>query len=70
MLGFRAVCDGDAEPVCRDGELAEVAWFTREQVRAAGEWGERASGPLLLPPPVSIAWKLLTDWAAEVRPGS
>jgi NAD+ diphosphatase len=69
MLGFRAVCDGDAEPVCRDGELAEVGWFTREQVQRAGGWGDRPDGPLLLPPPVSIAWKLITDWAGEVQTG-
>ena len=69
MLGFRAVCDGAVEPRCLDGELAEVAWFTRAQVRAAGGWTDAGASaeaaPLLLPPPVSIAWKLLTDWAAE-----
>ncbi len=56
----------------RDGELAEVGWFTRQQVREAGGWGDSdgpaSQRPLLLPPPVSIAWKLITDWAAEVRP--
>ena len=64
MLGFWAVCDGEAEPLCRDGELAEVAWFTREQVRAAGGWADEAAPGLLLPGEVSIAWRLITDWAA------
>ncbi len=64
MLGFWAVCDGDAEPVCRDGELAEVQWFTRDQVRAAGGWADDATPGLLLPPPVSIAHRLITEWAA------
>ena len=68
MLGFWAVTDGDAAPVCRDGELAEVAWFTREQVRVAGAWADEGVPGLLLPPPVSIAWRLITDWAdAEVQ---
>ncbi len=65
MLGFWAVCDGDAEPECLDGELAEVAWFTREQVRAAGGWADEHTPGLLLPPPVSIAWRLITDWASD-----
>ncbi|MCU1691716.1 MAG: diphosphatase [Frankiales bacterium] len=70
MLGFRAVCDGDAQPVCRDGELAEVAWFTRDEVLAAGGWSDDAVPGLLLPPPVSIAHRLITEWAAEVRTAS
>ncbi|MCW2606869.1 MAG: diphosphatase, partial [Frankiales bacterium] len=65
MLGFRAVCDGAAEPECRDGELAEVQWFTREQVLAAGGWADDSVPGLLLPPPVSIAHGLVTEWAAE-----
>ncbi len=64
MLGFRAVCDADAVPVPRDGELAEVRWFTRDQLRDAGGW---AGGPgeVLLPPAVSIAHALITEWVAE-----
>ncbi|MCW2776574.1 MAG: diphosphatase [Frankiales bacterium] len=65
MLGFWAITDPDAVPECRDGELAEVAWFTREQVRAAGGWADDAVPGLLLPPPVSIAHRLITDWASS-----
>lgn len=85
MLGFRAVCDGDASPEPRDGELAEVDWFTRDQLRAAGDTSARVPGAGLhgsradgaagdwggvqggvrLPPPVSIAHRLITDWLAE-----
>jgi NADH pyrophosphatase NudC (nudix superfamily) len=58
MLGFRAVCDGDAAPVARDGELEDVRWFTRDELRAGNG--------TLLPTPVSIAWHLITDWLDEV----
>ncbi len=64
MLGFRAVCDPDSVPERRDGELAEARWFTREELRAAGDWAG-GPGPVLLPPPVSIAHRLITEWAAE-----
>ena len=64
MLGYRAVCDPDAEPVPQDGELADAGWFTRQQLRDAGGW-EGGPGPVLLPPPVSIAYRLITEWVAE-----
>jgi NAD+ diphosphatase len=64
MLGYRAVCDVDAEPVPRDGELEDARWFTREELRAAGGW-EGGRGPVLLPPPVSIAYRLIMDWVGE-----
>ena len=64
MLGYRAVCDADAEPVPQDGELEDARWFTRTQLRDAGGWAG-GEGPVLLPPPVSIAHRLITDWVAE-----
>ncbi len=64
MLGYRAVCAPDAEPVPRDGELEDARWFTREELRTAGGW-EGGAGPVLLPPPVSIAYRLIMDWVAE-----
>jgi NAD+ diphosphatase len=56
MLGFRAVCDADAEPHPRDGELEDARWFTKDELR---------SGSALLPTPVSIAWHLITDWLED-----
>jgi NAD+ diphosphatase len=53
MLGFTALCDADAEPVAVDGELEDARWFTREELR---------DGTSMLPTPVSIAYKLITDW--------
>jgi len=54
MLGFTARTDGSGLPHAKDGELEDARWFTREQLRDGRE--------VLLPPPVSIAWRLLMDW--------
>jgi NAD+ diphosphatase len=58
MLGFEARADG-GRPVNHDGELDEVAWFPREQVRAAAAGRD---SELLLPPPISIARFLIDRW--------
>jgi NAD+ diphosphatase len=64
MLGFRAECAADAVPAVGDGELAEVRWWTREQVRAAGQWGV-GDGELVVPPGISIASELIQEWLSE-----
>ncbi len=64
MLGFRARCDGDAVPVPVDGELEEVRWFSREELRGAGPWGAPGAG-VQLPGQVSIARLLIDGWLAE-----
>ena len=57
-LGVTAVAQTtDARPL--DGELAEVRWLTRGQLREVV-----ATGALILPPPVSIAHRLLSRWLA------
>jgi len=56
MLGFTAICDGDAVPVAKDGELEDARWFSCEQLR---------DGTAMLPTPVSIAYKLITDWLED-----
>ena len=53
MLGFNAICDGDALPVARDGELEDARWFSKEELR---------DGTAMLPTPVSIAYRLITEW--------
>ena len=58
MLGYRAVCDGEAMPHPQDGELEDARWFHRDELRAGGD--------MLLPTPVSIAWRLITDWLEGV----
>jgi NAD+ diphosphatase len=52
MLGFWARATEDAITI--DGaELAEARWLSRAELRRE---------EVLLPPPVSIAWRLITDW--------
>ena len=55
MLGFTARATGSTLHL-RDGELAEARWLTRDEVRA---------GVVRLPPPVSIAHRIITDWLAQ-----
>ena len=64
MLGFTARCpDPTAVPHSSDAELEDVRWFTRDQLRTAGGWSDGSSG-VLLPPPVSIASRLIATWVA------
>jgi len=56
MLGFRAVCDADAEASVQDGELEDCRWFTRDEVRGLG---------FTRPPLLSIAQSLLAEWLSE-----
>ena len=60
MLGFYALCDPDAMPVPRDGELEDARWFTKDELR---------DGTSLLPTPVSIAYKLIHDWLGSPADG-
>ncbi|GAB10025.1 NADH pyrophosphatase [Gordonia araii NBRC 100433] len=73
MLGFAALGDPDEPLRFLDGEIADAAWFTREQVRdalAAKEWTDPENGddvppvPLRLPGSVSIARSMIEAWAA------
>lgn len=67
MVGFHAVADPDQEFSFSDGEIAEAAWFTRDEVRAAlaaGDWSSRSGSKLLLPGSVSIARVIIESWAA------
>lgn len=43
-----------------DGEIAEAAWFSREELVAAMDGGE-----VSLPPPLSVAHQLITAWMGE-----
>lgn len=69
MLGFHATYEG-GEPGVLDGELEDVRWFTREEVRSAASgdatWvdGPDADG-LLLPPPTAIARLLIDRWVVD-----
>ncbi|OMC39701.1 NAD(+) diphosphatase [Mycobacterium sp. IS-1264] len=68
MVGFHAVADPDEGFSFNDGEIAEAAWFTRDEVRAAlaaGDWSSADSkeSKLLLPGSISIARVIIESWA-------
>lgn len=64
MLGFRATAT-EGEIRVDPEEIRDAQWFSREAVRAAGEWGDtRAS--LQLPRRDSIARQLIDAWLAEL----
>jgi NAD+ diphosphatase len=57
MLGFRARADGGQTISIDSVEIAEARWFTREQLRDSLDRGD-----VLLPPPASIAHRLIRSW--------
>ncbi|MBA3368852.1 MAG: NAD(+) diphosphatase [Geodermatophilaceae bacterium] len=59
MLGFTAQVDGDQTLVVDQEEIAEAAWFSRAELRNADRVRPK------LPPPVSIAHRLITNWLGE-----
>jgi len=68
MVGFHALGDPEQEFVFSDGEIAEAAWFTRDEVRAAladGDWSSDSPSRLLLPGSISIAREIIESWAAQ-----
>ena len=58
MLGFTAR-PASADITLRDGELEDALWLTRDEIVA---------GRVILPPPVSIAYRLIEDWF-DAAPG-
>ena len=64
MLGFRAEAAGSTEIRVDADEIAEAHWYSRDDLRAAVE-----SGDLLLPPPVSIAHRIIESWYGSALPG-
>lgn len=66
MVGFHALGDPEQEFAFNDGEIAEAAWFTRDEVRAAldeGDWSSDSQSRLLLPGSISIAREIIESWA-------
>jgi NAD+ diphosphatase len=69
MVGFHALGDPAEDFSFNDGEIAEAAWFTRDEVRAAleaGDWTSSSESKLLLPGSISIARVIIESWAAIV----
>lgn len=57
MLGFAAHTAGDTELHVDADEIVEAAWYSRDDLRAA-----LAADELRLPPPVSIARRIIESW--------
>jgi NAD+ diphosphatase len=67
MVGFHAIGDPEQPFSYNDGEIAEAAWFTRDEIRAAldhGDWSSDSPSRLLLPGSISIAREIIESWAA------
>lgn len=66
MVGFHAIGDPDQDFSFNDGEIAEAAWFSRDEIRAAldaGDWTSASDSTFLLPGPISIARQIIESWA-------
>lgn len=64
MLGFRASAVGGEEIRVDADEIAEARWFSRDELRDSV-----ASGEILLPPPVSIAHRIIVSWYGKELAG-
>jgi NAD+ diphosphatase len=70
MLGFVARLDGDSSITLDPVEMAEAAWFTRDEVRQARDWTDgdlpAIDGTRLraIPPHLSISRYLIDQWLA------
>jgi NAD+ diphosphatase len=65
MVGFRAWANGAQEIRVDEEEITQARWFTREDLRSA-----IANGEVLLPPPVSIARRIIESWYGGPLPGA
>ena len=65
MLGFRAQAEDGQQITVDTEEIAEADWYSREELRAA-----IGSGQIRLPPPVSIAHRIIQSWYGAELPGS
>lgn len=67
MVGFHAIADPEQPFAFNDGEIAEAAWFTRDEIRTAladGDWNSSSPSRLLLPGSISIAREIIESWVA------
>ena len=65
MLGFRARAAGRQQVTVDTREIAEAHWFSQGELRAA-----IAADQLRLPPPVSIAHRIIESWYGDELPGA
>jgi NAD+ diphosphatase len=63
MLGFWARANGIQPIRVDEEEIVEAYWFSRDELRAA-----MAAGEIRLPPPVSIAYRIIESWYGDELP--
>jgi NAD+ diphosphatase len=74
MIGFFARLDGDASITLDPVEMAEAAWFSRDEVREAARWTDEELEPVPgrrlrgISPTLSISRFLIDQWLAGARP--
>jgi NAD+ diphosphatase len=64
MLGFRAAA-ANTDIHVDDDEIAEANWYSRDELAEAID-----AGTIRLPPPVSIAHRIIESWYGSELPGS
>lgn len=65
MLGFRTQASGSLLITVDEEEIAEARWFSRDELRTA-----IAEGTIRLPPPVSIAHRIIESWYGSELAGA
>jgi NAD+ diphosphatase len=63
MLGFWARADGLQSIRVDEEEIVEAYWFSRDELRAS-----MAADEIRLPPPVSIAYRIIESWYGDELP--
>ena len=66
MLGFRAAAISTDIEV-DDRELEDARWFTPDELRGFGEWGDAPPGKNRMPRKDSISRRLIDDWLEDME---
>ena len=66
MLGFRAGAI-TAEIKVDHQELEDARWFTPDDLRSFGEWGDTPPGKNRMPRKDSISRRLIDDWLVDMK---
>ncbi len=65
MLGFRAKAETTAITIDAR-EIEDARWFTPDEVKSFGEWGEAPEGEMRLPRKDSVSRWLIENWLKDV----
>jgi len=65
MLGFRATAETTAITIDAR-EIEDARWFTPDEVKSFGEWGEAPEGEMRLPRKDSVSRWLIESWLEDI----